>query len=136
MSIEEESTSWALSVVDALESPENNNVRLAAAAGAAVITIIMWVTHLIYPDIFLFFLEQKGWAKLLCGVVLAPPFVLAYAAGCFICPQAIEPATDNESGPMSGYFYRERASKRWKVLIGAGLVAALNFLLMFVTTGV
>ena len=59
MSIEEESTSWALSVVDALESPENNNVRLAAAAGAAVITIIMWVTHLIYPDIFLFFPRAK-----------------------------------------------------------------------------
>jgi hypothetical protein len=135
MSLEEHSTSWAVSLVDALESPDNKNVRLLALAGGTLVTISMWVVHLLYPQIFLFFLEQDNWAKLFIGFLLAPPFVLAFAAGCFIYPQAIEPATENESGPMSAYFYQERASKRWKLVIVAGLIAAVNLVLMFVASG-
>ena len=136
MSVEERSTSWALSLVDALESPDNNKVRLYAIAGGALATVIMWAAHLLYPGIFEFFLDQDSWAKLLIGFLLAPPFVLAFAVGCYIYPQGVEPATHDNVGPMSTYFYQERSNKRWKLVIAAGLIAAVNLILMFIAAGI
>ena len=135
MSLEERATSSALSLVDALESPAHNGVRYFTAAAGALVTIGMWIVHLNYIDIISFFVELDSWAKLLLGVVLAPPFVVAFAIGCFIYPQPIEPKSGDEFGPMSTYFYQERASRRRKVLIGAGLVAAVNFVLMLAMSG-
>src|SRR5688572_177467 len=60
------------------------------------------------------------------GVVLAPPFVLAFTAGSFIYPQPVEPKTKDQVGPTSTYFYQERSSRRWKLLIFAGLIAAVT----------
>jgi hypothetical protein len=131
MSFEEQASSWALSLFDALESSTHNRTRVFAAIGGTLATIVMWVVHLTYPEIFTFFLIDD-WAKLFLGFVLAPPFVFAFTVGSFIYPQPPEPK--NESGPMSTYFYQERASRRWKLLIVAGLIAAVNFLLMLITS--
>jgi len=136
MSFEERASSWALSLVDLLESNAETRVRALAAAGATLVTIIMWIAHLTYPGIFTFFLEQDSWAKLFLGFVLAPPFVVAYTIGSFIFPERSDPIETDEAGPMSGYFYQEKRSRSWKLLIAAAMIAALNFLLMFVTSGI
>ena len=136
MSVAEHSTSWALSLVDALESPGNNNVRLFAVAGGALGTIAMWVAHLFYPGIFQFFLDQDSWAKLLIAFLLAPPFVLAFAIGCYLYPQTAEPPAHDNVGPMSTYFYQERSTQRWKLLIVAALITAVNLVLMFIVAGI
>jgi len=133
MSIEEKAESWAVSMFDALESNTHTRTRLFTAAGGALATIIMWVVHLLRPMIFNLFLNMDDWAKLLLGVMLAPPFVVAFTVGSFIYRQPIEPEKTDVSGPMSGYFYRERASRRWKLVVAAALIAAVNFVLMLVT---
>ena len=133
MSIEEKAESWAVSMFDALESNTHTRTRVFTATGGALATIIMWVVHLLHPEIFNFFLDMDDWAKLLLGVVLAPPFVVAFTVGSFIYRQPAEPTKIDVSGPMSGYFYRERASRRWKLIIAAALIAAVNFVLMLVT---
>jgi len=93
----------------------------------------MWVVHLLHPEIFNFFFGSDDWTKLCLGFVLAPPFVVAFTLGSFIYRQPVEPDATDASGPMSGYFYRERASRRWKLIMASGLIAAVNFLLMLVT---
>jgi len=132
MSLEERGESWALSLVDALESPAHKNVRFGAGAAATVVTICMWIVHLNYPEILGFFFQLDDWAKLIIGVLLAPPFVVAFTVITIVLPQPIE---TNETGPMSGYFYQERSGRRWRIFIGAGLFAALNLILMLVTSG-
>ena len=133
LSIEEKAESWAVSMFDALESNTHTRGRVLTAAGGALATIIMWVVHLIYPEIFNYFFQSDDWTKLCLGIVLAPPFVLAFTVGSFIYRQPAEPEMADVSGPMSSYFYRERASRRWKLIIAAALIAAVNFLLMLVT---
>lgn len=133
MAIEEEVSSWALTVFDTLESPTHARKRMLVAAGALLVTIGMWTVHLLNPDILGYLIEVDDMSKLVLGFLLAPPFVTAFAIGTFIYPQPIEPKRGTETGPMSTYFYQERSSKRWKLLIAAGLVAAVNFLLMLVT---
>ena len=135
MSFEEQASNWALSLFDALDSHRHTQVRILAAVGGALVTIILWIVHLTYINIFDVFLEIDDWAKLFIGFTLAPPFVAAFATGTFIYPQEIEPKKKDESGPMSTYFYQERANKRWKLLIAAGIIAALNFVLMFAASG-
>jgi len=133
MSVEEKAESWALSLFDALESNTHTKVRIYMAAGGALVTIAIWVVHLLYPGIFKFFFETDDWLKLFFGVVLAPPFVVAFTVGSFIYRQPTEPEKADASGPMSAYFYRERASRRWKLIIGAALIATMNFVLMLMT---
>lgn len=135
MSYEEQASSWALSLFDTLESSANIKTRILAAAGAGLITSAIWIGHLLNPDVFAYFLQVDGWSKLVLGFLLAPPFVLAFIVGSFVYPQPDQPKTRDEVGPMSTYFYQERSSRRWKLLIAAGLVAAVNFVLMLVTSG-
>jgi len=134
MSFEERANSWALSLVDALESDPNHKVRVFGAAGGLLLTIGMWVVHLAYPNIFRFFIEVDDWAKLFLGFVLAPPFLVAFSIGSLIYSEPREPNKADESGPMSTYFYQESAMKKWKVLVVAGIVTGLNFVLMLVVS--
>ena len=136
MSLEERASSWALSLVDLLESNAETRLRAFAAVGAIVVTIIMWIVHLTYPNIFLFFLEQDNWAKLFLGFVLAPPFVVAYTIGSFVYSERKGMVKTDEPGPMSAYFYQEKESRSWKLFIVAAMIAAVNFMLMFVTSGI
>ena len=136
MSFEENASSWAVSLFDALESNGHTRIRIYAASGGALATIIMWAVHLTHPEIYAFFLQVDSWAKLFLGIVLAPPFVVGFTVGSFIYRQPVEAGITNEVGPMSTYFYQERASRRWRLLIAAGILAAVNFILMLVTSGV
>jgi hypothetical protein len=133
MPFEKRATSWAVSLFDSLESPTQTKGRVIAAVGGTLVTIVMWVVHLIYPQIFDTLIHEDDWAKLFLGFVLAPPFVAAFSIGSFIYRQGIE-TVKHESGPMSGYFYQESANKRWKLLMAAGIITAVNFLLMLITS--
>jgi hypothetical protein len=113
-----------------------SRTRVYAAVGAAVVTIVVWIAHLLNPEMFTSFLEMDSWLKLSVGFLLALPFVLAFAVGSFIYPQPIEPKSKDQVGLMSTYFYQERSSRRWKLLIAAGVVAAVNLVAMFVASGV
>ena len=135
MSLEEQASSTALSLFDTLESNNHKRTRVFMAAGAAVVTLVVWIAHLFNPEVFAYFLQSKGWAKLFLGFLLAPPFVLAFTAGSFIYPQPDEPDSKDEVGPMSTYFYQERSSRRWKLLIAAGLIAAVNLVAMVIASG-
>ena len=135
MALEERASSLALSLVDILESNDHTRTRVYAAAGGALVTIVMWIVHLTWPEVFAFLFQIESWAKLALGAALAPPFVTALALGPFIYRQPVEPVSSEQAGPMSTYFYQERSSRRWKLLVVAGIVAALNFLLMLITAG-
>jgi hypothetical protein len=136
MSSEERSTSWALSLFDALDSRTHTNVRILAAVVGTLVTIGMWIVHLSFINIFDVFIQIDDWAKVFIGLTLAPPFVAAFTIGSFIYPPPIEPKKKKASGPMSTYFYQERASKRRNLLIIAATIAAINLVLMFATSGV
>lgn len=136
MSLEEQTSSWALSLFDTLESNNHRRTRVFTAVGGAAVTFVVWIAHLLNPEVFAYLFQSKGWAKLALGVLLAPPFVLAFTLGSFIYPQPVEPDSKDEVGPMSTYFYQERSGRRWKLLIAAGLVAAVNLVLMVATSGV
>lgn len=126
-------TSWALSLFEHLDANPQTRMRIIVAAGGMLTTIGMWLVHLTYPEIFQRLIQEESVSKLLVGFLLAPPFVVAFSIGSFISPQVHKPVED-ESGPMSGYFYRERADKKYRVLICAGLIAGLNLVLMIATS--
>ena len=134
--LEERANSWALSLVEVLESNAHTRTRAYAAAGAGLFTIVMWVVHLLYPEIFTSLIQVDGLAKAFAGIVLAPPFIVALAVVPLIYRPPAEPASSEEIGPMSTYFYQERSSRRWKLLMMAGVFTALNFLLMIITSAV
>lgn len=103
--------------------------------GGGVVTLLVWIVHLLNPEIFVSLFQINSWATLSLGLLLAPPFVLAFAVGSFIYPQPVEPKSKDQVGPMSAYFYQERSSRRWKLLIAAALVAAVNFMAMLIASG-
>lgn len=135
MSLDEQTSSWALSLFDTLESNGHKRTRIFAAAGAAVVTLVLWIVHLLNPDLLAELLQLEGLAKLPLAFLLAPPFVVAFVVGSFIYTQPIEPKSKDQVGIMSTYFYQERSSRRWKLLIAAGIIAAVNFILMLITSG-
>ena len=130
MAVHERVTSWVLQV---LETDARKRIRVLTVVVAALVTIVMWAVHFRYPYLFKELLHSKREIKFLSALVLAPPFVAAFSIGYLIYPQAAETA-NNESGPMSGYFYQRSADRKWKIAIAAGIVAAVNFLLMFITS--
>ena len=127
-------TSWMSSSFEALDN-SRTKVRVLVAAGGLVATIVLWVVHLSYPYIVREALERdsKMITLTLFVITVAPPFAVAFGLGSLIARKATEPIAD-ESGPMSGYFYREKANAEWKLAMVAGFIGGLNFLLMFITS--
>lgn len=101
-------------------------------AGGIVTTIVLWAVHLSYPHIVLELLKNDSKLLVWClfAVLVAPPFTVAFSIGSIICRR--EPVGE-VFGPMSGYFYRERANKEWKIAIVAGIFGCLNFLFTVIT---
>lgn len=98
-------------------------------------TVGIWTVHLSFPYLFRDLLQIEirpiAWAAF--ALILAPPFAAAFSLGSLIFSQVDGPV-ENESGPMAGYFYQERADRKWKIAIGAGIIAAVNFIFMFVAS--
>lgn len=133
MSLESRVNSFFLSTLNDLEGKPQNRLRLLAVVVGIGITIVMWFVHLSYPHLFFLLLSSRREIKFLAALVMVPPFATAFSLGYLIYPQANEPV-GNESGPMAGYFYRRSADRKWWIAIVAGTVAALNFLLMLITS--
>ena len=134
-SFDEEGTSWALSALDAMETNTRRKTRVLWVAGGMLATIAIWVAHWMYPYVLedLVELQNKLVFLAVFAVVLAPPFVVAYNIGCILFPNVNAPVKD-DSGPMSGYFYQERSDRKWKLFLGAALIAAANLVLMALTS--
>lgn len=134
-SLDQRLTSWALSLFHALETNTRTRTRVLAVAGGVLAVIGMWLVHLSYPFIVhnVIEAEKKILFLFVFGLVIAPPFAVAFIIGSLIWPQANEP-DEKESGPMSGYFYQERGDSRWKIVIVAAIISAMNFVAMLVTS--
>ncbi|HEU4507363.1 MAG TPA: hypothetical protein VFR78_03925 [Pyrinomonadaceae bacterium] len=130
--VEKRASSWLVSAITSIDGDPRNRIRVVAVVIGTLVTIVMWVVHWRYPHLFQRLLHARTEIKLLSVLVLAPPFAAAFSIGHLINPQARE-TVDHEAGPMSGYFYRRSADKKWTIGIAAGIVAATNFLLMFIT---
>lgn len=133
---DESLTSWALSKFDSLEENTNTRTNVLVAAGGTLATIGLWVVHWIYPYVLADLVELQNKFVTLCAfvIVLAPPFVVAFCIASIIWRRRATNPIDEESGPMSGYFYRERADSRWKIVFLSALVAATNLMLMLITS--
>jgi len=132
-SVEQRLTAWALSLVQALETYAEMRVRVLALVIGTVVTIIMWVGHITYPYVLQVLLDGEVELKFIAAFALAPPFTAAFSVGHLIFRQRGQTAED-ESGPMAAYFYRRSADRKWKIAIAAGIVAAINFILMVITS--
>jgi len=122
------------SAFEALEANTQTRIYVLVAAVGAVATVVLWILHLRYPYVVpeVMGRDSKVLMLVLFVAVTAPPFAIVYSLGSIIGRRAGAPAHE-ASGPMSGYFYRERANKEWKLVMIAGIVGGLNFLLIFIT---
>ena len=125
--------SWALYLFHALEVNTQTKKRVLTAVGGMLATIGIWVVHLSFPYLFHYLIEIDSRLMLLAafGLVFAPPFAAAFSVTSLICSQVNEP-DEKESGLMAGYFYQERAVRKWKIVIGAGIIAAVNLIFMLI----
>ncbi|MFZ0430214.1 MAG: hypothetical protein WAO20_19000 [Acidobacteriota bacterium] len=105
-----------------------------AAVLAGFCTVGTWYLHLTHPHLFGDLATQSALAKLLYFVVLVPPFLAAFCLGKLVFPAASTPASNVPPGPMSAYLAQEAANRKRWLLIGAGAVAAVNLLLMMITS--
>jgi hypothetical protein len=70
---------------------------------------------------------------LLMVMVFAPPFVAAHCIGRLLFFKISE-SNEHASGPMSGYIYRDKEGKKWRLAVVAGMIGVVNFLLMMITS--
>lgn len=123
------------SLFQALESNTRTRIHVLVTAGGIVALIVLWVLHLTYPHVVMELMDRDSKLLFWClfAVLVAPPFAVAFSIGSIINRRANEPVAE-EFGPMSGYFYRERATREWKIAIVAGIFGGLNFLLTLITS--
>ncbi|HEU4766825.1 MAG TPA: hypothetical protein VFS77_05600 [Pyrinomonadaceae bacterium] len=119
---------------EALENSKTR-ARVLVAAGGLIATIVLWAVHLSFPHIVqrLFESDRKFGMWLLFAAFAGPPFAAAFSIGSMIMRRSTE-SVEESSGPMSGYFYRERANKEWKLAIVAGLFGGMNFMLLVINS--
>lgn len=91
----------------------------------------MWWVHLRNPT--LFFSHQGPLHGLFPVLALFPPFLAAVSFGYLLFPEIAKPSL-TRSGPMSGYLQSEKAEKKWKLIVTAGALSALNLLCMLFTS--
>jgi hypothetical protein len=65
---------------------------------------------------------------LVMSIPFAPPFISLFALGNLLFPSPAEP--EIACGVMSTFEYRQKSGKRWLILIAAGMLGALNCILL------
>jgi hypothetical protein len=123
--------SLASDLFEVLEANNEGKVRAFAAIGGVLGTIGIWLVHLGHPSLLFGFHGAVG--ECIMVLLLAPPFVTGVSIGYLVFPTVNKPI-EHASGPMSGYLQRERADKRWKIIVGAGMASAANLLCMILTS--
>jgi len=123
--------SLALRLFEAVEASNRRQTRLAASTVGMLATFGLWLVHLRNPS--LFFSHHGPLGELIYIVVLVPPFITVFNLGHLLFPDVENPLA-SETGPMSGYLQSEKARKRWKISITAGVLAAGNLLCMILSS--
>lgn len=133
--LDDKASSGMASLFQTLEANTRTRVYVLVAAVGVVATIVVWMLHWRYPYVLLKVMghDSKILLLLMFAAIVAPPFCVVYSLGSIISRREGVPAHE-EAGPMSGYFYRERANKEWQLLMIAGLVGGLNLLLMIISS--
>ena len=112
-----------LSSFEALEGNNQRKLQLVVAVVGTLATIGMWYAHLSDPSRF------NSLSSTQRVLVLVPPFITVFGIGHFVFPNVSAPA-DDPSGPMSGYLSLDKSDRKWRIVVGAGFISAINFLLM------
>ena len=116
-----------------MESHDDRGHHIIISLVGAIATSILWWVHLKHHELFASRFIHGDFNKLWIVIVMAPPFVLTYGLGKLIFTgKANKPG---DSGPMSGYLSSVESETKWKVIVGAGIVAFINWLLMLIATG-
>ena len=112
---------------------------LAAFVFGLMATAIMWIAALHFPyTVSAIYsngvdtnLPRYGTllSVLLMSIPFAPPFISVFALSNLLFPS---PQTELTSGVMSTFEYTQKSSKRWLVVIAAGMSGALNCILLLV----
>ena len=121
----------ALGSFETLEAAKRRSTRILAAAAAVLITAGMWLVHLSNPS--LTFGHHGALGELVYVLVLGPPFLAGVSIGYLLFPE-IEKPIPTGPGPMSGYMQREKAETRWKIIVTAGMLSAVNMFCMIFTS--
>jgi RsiW-degrading membrane proteinase PrsW (M82 family) len=117
------------SSIDILETEKRRRLLLLVTLAGILVTIGLWWIHLSSPGLF----DKVSNNIFSMAVISAPPFLAALSFGHLMLPELKE-GNEYESGPMSGYLYREKSNKRWKIVIAAVMIGALNYILMLLTS--
>ena len=105
--------------------------HLLVALHGTVGTLLVWWVHLTHPGTFPdpFLADRVNTARLI--FVLGPPFLSVFCLGNIVLRQT---SRIEKSGPMTGYLHQQESDRKWKITVAAGFAAAVNLLLMMVTT--
>ena len=126
-------TEWLISLLEFVESGSGIGMRLLIAIAGIFTTIAIWVFHLNHSS---FLLGTHGIAsKILLFFILAPTFLTVVSLVYILFPSP-DPKTNSVNGPLSSYLQREKNDRRRKILIVAGIVSAINLLLIILSSSV
>jgi hypothetical protein len=118
---------WLIAIFETIESHNGRSAKLLIATLGIIATISMWAFHLHYPTYL--FNSHGAFSELAIVIVFAPPYVTVYCLAQLFFPE-IRTSEKGKPGILTIHLQREAASRRWKMLIGAGIVSAVNLLLM------
>jgi hypothetical protein len=106
-----------------------------------IATVLVWIAALRFPYAASGILSNgfnsnlpSRYSTLLTVLVMSipftPPFISLFALGHLLFPAPPEP--EIVSGVMSSFEYRQRSTKRWLIVIAAGMFGALNCILLVI----
>lgn len=116
-----------ISILDLVEADGGKKRKLIIATLGIVATFSMWLLHRHYPSYL--FKSHGELSVLVIVVVLAPPFVTTLSVCQLLFPSDLI-SGKMKPGLLTAHIQREQANKRWKIMIAAGVVSAINLLLM------
>ena len=114
---------------------------LAAFVGGLIATVFVWVAALRFPDAASA-IYSNGFNSnlpsrfsilltvLLMSIPFTPPFISVFALSNLLFPSPRE--TEIASGVMSTFVYRQNSNRRSLVIVAAGMIGALNSLLLLI----
>jgi hypothetical protein len=114
--------------VDSVTKKRSSAGLLLMAAIGLIASALLWGLALFYPSAFFSNGPQdRSLNEYLVIALIAFPFLTVFGALRLAFPE-LEEGAELESGPMAGFFYREKVSKRRRILIVAGIVGAINLI--------
>ena len=114
--------------VDSVTKNRSSAGLFLMAAIGLIASAILWGLALFYP--WAFFSGgplDRSFNEYLVIALIAFPFLTVFGALRLAFPE-LEEGAELESGPMAGFFYREKVSKRRRIMIVAGIAGAINLI--------